>query len=325
MLWISLIGGFVLLLAGGDALVQGSVSLAKRLGVSQLMIGLTLVGFGTSTPELVSSMQAVLRDAPGIAVGNVVGSNIANVLLILGLSALILPIATSRGAFRRDGPVLLGTSALVVAVVLAGEMTAWMGLCFLALLAGYLVYTYFQERSFDRASAQMHSGTGAPDGPANLPIWAGLLLALGGIAAVVYGADLLVSGAIALARHFDISETVIGLTLVAVGTSLPELVTSVTAALRGRGNLAFGNVVGSNIFNGLGILGATSLVAPIAVPAQIGRFDVWVMMGAAVLLVVFATTGWRLGRREGGVLMMLFGLYLVVQFSPALRQMIGMN
>lgn len=323
MLWISLIGGLVLLLGGGEALVRGSVSLATRLGVSQLMIGLTLVGFGTSTPELVSSIQAVLRGAPGIAVGNVVGSNIANVLLILGLSALILPIATSKQAFRRDGPVLLGVSVLVVAVVLIGEMRAWMGACFLLLLAAYLVSTYFQERGAESAPA--HNGdTAAADSPAHLPIWAGLLLALGGIAAVVYGADLLVSGAIALARQFNMSETVIGLTLVAVGTSLPELVTSVMAAIRGRGDLAFGNVVGSNIFNSLGILGATALVAPIAVPAQIGRFDVWVMLVAAILLIVFAITGWRLGRREGGVFLVLFCLYLATQFSPDLRQMIGL-
>lgn len=325
MLWIELIGGLALLLGGGEALVRGSVSLARRLGVSQLMIGLTPVGFGTSTPELVSSIQAVLRGAPGIAVGNVVGSNIANVLLILGLSALILPIATSRAAFKRDGPALLGASVLVVAVVLAGEMSAWMGVCFLMLLVGYLVYTYFQERSSDSASAQMHSGIAAPDRPANLPIWAGLLLALGGIAAVVYGADLLVGAAIVLARQLDMSEAVIGLTLVAVGTSLPELVTSVTAALRGRGDLAFGNIVGSNIFNALGILGSTALVAPIVVPAQIGRFDVWVMLGAAMLLVVFATTGWRLGRREGGVFLVLFCLYLATQFSPDLRQMLGLS
>ncbi len=289
------------------------------------MIGLTLVGLGTSMPELVSSIQAVLRGAPGIAVGNVVGSNIANVLLILGLSALILPIATNRKAFGRDAPVLLGASLLVVAVVLVGEMGAWMGAVFLALLTGYLVYTYFQERSSDSASAQMHSGAGTQDRLANMPIWAGLLLALGGIAAVIYGADLLVGAAIALARQFEMSETVIGLTLVAVGTSLPELATSVTAARRGRGDLAFGNIVGSNIFNALGIIGTTALVTPIAVPAQIGRFDVSVMLVAAMLLVVFATTGWRLGRREGVVFLVLFGLYLVTQFSPDLRQMTGLN
>lgn len=325
MLWVELFGGFALLLGGGEALVRGSVNLAKRLGVSQLMIGLTLVGFGTSTPELMSSIQAVLRGAPGIAVGNVVGSNIANVLLILGLSALILPIATSREAFKRDGPVLLGASVLVVAVVLAGEMSARMGACFLVLLAGYLLHTYFQERNASSASAVMHGSIGSADRPDKLPIWAGSMLALGGIAAVVCGADMLVGGAMALARQLDMSETVIGLTLVAVGTSLPELVTSVTAALRGRGDLAFGNVVGSNIFNALGILGSTALVAPIAVPAQIGRFDVWVMLGAAMLLVVFVTTGWRLGRREGGIFLVLFCVYLATQFSPGLRQIIGLS
>ena len=172
VLWVSAICGFALLLGGGEALLRGSVSLAKRLGVSRLLIGLTLVGFGTSTPELVSSMQAVLRGAPGIAVGNVVGSNVANVLLILGLSALILPIATSREAFRRDGPALLGASLLVLAAAMAGEMGAWMGACFLALLFGYVVLTYFQERNGDSASAAMHSGTGTPDRPENLPIWA---------------------------------------------------------------------------------------------------------------------------------------------------------
>jgi K+-dependent Na+/Ca+ exchanger related-protein len=314
--WIELIIGLGLLLGGGEALVKGSVSLATRLGVSQLMIGLTLVGFGTSMPELVSSIQAVLRGAPEIAVGNVIGSNIANVLLILGCSALILPIATRKEAFRRDGVALIGASLLLLVVALSGEVGLWEGVLLLMLLAGYLGYTYVTERTVPDASAEMH-GAHAEAYAGQMSVWLALVLAVGGISGVVFGADLLIGAAIELAPRLGLSEAVVGLTLVAVGTSMPEFATSVMAAIRGKGDVAFGNVVGSNIFNALGILGGCALISPVTVSAEFLRFDVWVMAGTAVLLVVFAATGWRLSRREGGAFLTAYGLYLVAQLATS--------
>jgi cation:H+ antiporter len=323
--WIQLAAGLVLLLGGGEALVRGSVAAAMRLGLSPLVIGLTLVGFGTSAPELVASVQAALAGAPGIAIGNIVGSNIANVLLIVGISAAIAPVATTRQAFQRDGSVLIGASALLLAVILSGAVGRWTGLIFILLLTGYLGFTYASERRSPDAAADVYAAEATEVALPTASLTGALLLAVGGIASVVFGADLLVAAAIVVARDFGMSETAIGVTLVAVGTSLPELATSAIAAVRRHGDVAFGNVVGSSIFNALGITGATALVTPIAVPGEIIRFDVWVMMATVVLLVVFAVTGWRISRREGAVCLIAYGVYLAVQLFPGLRQWLNLG
>jgi len=325
LIWIQLAIGLVLLLGGGEALVRGSVGVAIRLDISPLVIGLTLVGFGTSAPELVACIQAALAGAPGIAIGNIVGSNIANILLILGVAAVITPIVTTREAFGRDGSVLIAASLALLAAVLAGTIGRWTGAALIVMLAGYLGYTYVTERSTPDAAAQVYAAEVEEVAPRTASLAILLLLALGGIAGVVVGADLLVDAAIAVARDFGVSEAVIGLTLVAVGTSLPELATSVVAAFRRHGDVAFGNILGSNIFNALGITGATALVMPIAVPDEIIRLDVWVMMATAVLLVVFAVTGWRVSRREGAVCLIAYGAYLAVQLSPGVRQWLGLG
>jgi len=316
---VQLIGGLTLLLLGGEALVKGSVAVAQRLGVSPMLIGLTLVGFGTSTPELVTSVQAALAGAPGIAVGNVVGSNIANILLILGLAALIQPMATTKEAFRRDGSVLIAASLLLLAVVLGGAIPRWAGAVFLALLLGYTLFAYFAERSGTDPAAAVHAAEAsevAAMPPRALGPWLAALLAAGGIAAVVVGADLLVDSALEIARAAGLSEAVIGLTLVAVGTSLPELVTSVMAAIRRHADIAFGNIVGSNIFNILGVAGMAAVASPIAVPSQIVQFDIWAMLASALVLVAFAATGWRLNRWEGAALLAGYGGYLALQLAP---------
>ena len=314
---IQLIASLLLLLGGGEALVKGSVVVAKRLGVSPLLIGLTLVGFGTSTPELVASLRATLLGAPGIAIGNIVGSNIANILLILGLSAVIFPLATTKEAFRRDGAVLIGATMLMVTVILLGAIGRGAGLAFLALLVAYTVYTYFTERRMHDAAARVHEAEAADAMPRReLPMWAGLLLAVGGIAAIVFGADLLVKAAIEIATAAGLSETVIGLTLVAVGTSLPELVTAVMAALRRHADVAFGTIVGSNIFNILGIAGLTATVRPIRVPPEIAALDVWVLAASSLLLVLFAATGWRVERWEGSAFLAAYVVYVFVQLAP---------
>lgn len=315
--------GLVLLLAGGEFLVRGSVAVAKRMGVSTLMIGLTLVGFGTSAPELVTSIQAALAGSPGIAVGNVVGSNIANILLILGVAALLLPVPVERKSFQRDGGMLIAVSLAAVGVVMFGHLGQLVGGIFVAALIAYIVWTYFTERESgdDRAEEADHKIDAHAPAPTSL--WIGILLAVGGLAAVVYGADLLVNGAIVLALALGVSDAVIGLTLVAVGTSLPELATTVTAALRRQEDVAFGNVVGSNIYNVLAILGITALILPLRVPDEIILFDIWVLLGSALLLVLFVAVSGRVARWHGALFLSLYGLYLAIQALPGLRTGLG--
>ncbi|MGY6568328.1 MAG: calcium/sodium antiporter [Salinarimonas sp.] len=321
-----LAAGFVLLLVGGEYLVRGAVSIARSFGISPMVIGLTLVGFGTSAPELVASINAALKGSPGIAIGNVVGSNIANVFLVLGIAALIFPLATNREAYRRDGPVLILATAILVLMVLAGEIGRIAGAIGLVLLIAYTSFTWWSDRRSLDAGAVMHGQEAEEiDEIPQSRMWVALLMAAGGMAAVLYGADLLVDGAIGIARGFGLSEAVIGLTIVAIGTSLPELATAVIAAWRRHADVAFGNIVGSCIFNIFGILGVTALVMPLAVPAEIARFDVWVAALAAIVFVIFAMTGWRIGRREGAVLSLLYVAYIAIQFSPGLRGMIGLG
>ncbi|WMS44162.1 calcium/sodium antiporter [Acuticoccus sp. MNP-M23] len=320
MTYLTLLAGLALLLGGGDFLVRGAVALATRLGVSPLVIGLTLVGFGTSMPELVASIQAALIGAPGIAVGNIVGSNIANILLILGLSALILPIAATRAVLRRDGVIMFGASLVLVAVAVSGAIERWMGAALIGALAVYTIVSFVRSSRSGEASGEAADVPGWPRG-----LWVSLAVTLAGIAGVVVGADFLVKSAIVIARDFGLSEAVIGLTVVAIGTSLPELVTSVMAAFRRQGDVALGNIIGSNIFNILGIGGATALVTRVPIPPQIVQLDVWVMLGAAALLIVFASIGRGISRAEGAILVVCYGLYLALQFSPVLRGFIGVS
>ena len=308
-IWINIALGLVLLLVGGELLVRGAVASAKSLGVSPLLIGLTLVGFGTSTPELVTSVTAALNGSPGIAVGNVVGSNIANILFILGLSAVIYPMAVNPKGFRRDAVMLSAAAVACLGVVLYGRMGAFLGIAFIASLLAYVVFVYVQEkRSPDEAAlVSEHRAEDARKGPGSMAL--SLAMAVGGIAITIFGAGFLVDGSIALAKDLGISDTIIGLTIVAVGTSMPELVTSVMAALRKHADVAYGNIVGSNIFNVLFILGTTSIISPIDIPAQIADFDIWVMLVATGLLVYFASTGAKLQRWEGWVFMACYAAY----------------
>ena len=304
MIWLELGIGLLLLLAGGEGLVRGGAGLAARLGVPPLVIGLTVLGFGTSTPELVASLRAALSGSPGIALGNVVGSNIANIALILGLTALLTPIAVGRRAFRRDGTVMVAASLALAGLCLAGTLGRAAGW---ALIAGLALYTWVSFR---------HPLPGSEDSPPPpAPLGPGLLMLGLGLAGVVGGATLLVDSAVTIARDLGLSEAIIGLTLVAVGTSLPELATSVLAALRRQPDLAFGNIIGSNIFNILGIIGLTAVTVPLTVPAEILRFDLWVMLATAVVLAGMAASGWRLSRLEGLTLLGGYALYLGALFA----------
>ncbi|MDQ2089065.1 calcium/sodium antiporter [Marimonas arenosa] len=307
---LMLTAGLVALFLGGDLLVRGAVSVAHALHIPPLVIGLTLVGFGTSAPELAASLQAALAGSPAIAIGNVVGSNIGNILLILGLTALLRPVTVDRAALMRDGSVLVFASLLLLGVVLAGNIGRLTGLVFTALLATYVAATLISARRraspavglYEAEAALLPAPRAALIGPG--------LMALAGLVIIVVGARFLVDGAVGLARSSGLSESVIGLTIVAIGTSTPELVTSLVAARKGQGDVAFGNVLGSNIFNILGILGVTAAVHPLAVPPGIAGFDIWVMLAATAALILASITGWRVGRREGAVLLAAYAAYL---------------
>ncbi|MDX6749680.1 calcium/sodium antiporter [Geminicoccaceae bacterium 1502E] len=321
MILISLVGGLVLLVVGGELLVRGAVQVAARLGVSPLVIGLTLVGFGTSTPELVTSVQAALSGSPGIAYGNIVGSNIANILLILGASALITPILVTSNALKRDSAVMVAVSVLFAAVSAAMPLGVVIGAVFVTGLASYIFLAFRQERArpadhgaaYDKSLAAQEADPAlVPAAGPQRPVAVSAGIALAGLGLVVAGGYLLVGGAVGLARLVGISETVIGLTIVAVGTSMPELVTSVMAAIRKETDVAFGNIVGSNIYNILGIGGMTALISPTEVPSEIVRFDNLVMIGVSALLVALAYTGMRISRREGGLLVAAYLGYIAL-------------
>ncbi len=293
------LGGLVALLVGGEALVRGAVIIARWIGLSPLVIGLTLVGFGTSMPELMTSLIAAFDGLPGIALGNVIGSNIANILLILGLSAVIAPVAAGA-FFGRDGWVMLAATGLCVVLMLSGVIGLVGGLICVVGLAVYLLVTL-------RASAADPLDLS----PAVAPVWQGALFFVVGLVGIVLGAGWLVDGASAIARSVAVSDAVIGLTIVAVGTSLPELATSVIAARRGQGAMAVGNVIGSNIFNILGILGITVLVTPLAVPDEMLGLSLWVFVGAAIAPLILMRLFGRLGRLSGGLLVLAYAAYTV--------------
>ena len=312
MIVLQLLFGLVLLSGGGDMLVRGSVRVATRMGVSPMMIGLTLVGFGTSTPELVTSVKAALGGYPDIAVGNVVGSNICNILLILGIAALIYPITCQPNAIKRDGMWMIGVSIVFLLLfVFVGHMPRWLGVASVLGLIGYIYSTYRQEKQSPQSdSADLHARETHLAEPNPKDLVVAIAIAVAGIALTVLGAKFLVESAVKLATNFGISQSVIGLTIVAIGTSLPELVTSVIAAIRRESDIALGNVLGSNIYNLLGILGITAIIKPITIPAVMIRWDVWVMTAVAILLVVKMRQGYRLSRVNGVILLALYGAYV---------------
>jgi cation:H+ antiporter len=306
-----IVAGLIGLIVGGELLVRGAVSAAKAFNISPMVIGLTLVGFGTSTPELVTSLQAALSGSSGIAIGNVVGSNIGNVLLILGVAAILAPISVNPASLKRDGAVMLFATALCVGAVLLGTVDRFVGGALLSVLVAYLALTFWLEKIRNRsAAAQVYEAQSEAVPRSDYSLTVSLVLAFVGLALTIFGARFLVSGAVSTAQAVGLSEAVIGLTIVAIGTSMPELVTSIIAVRKGQGDVAFGNVIGSNIFNILGILGITALVQPMMVPPEIIQLDIWVMAAAAILLVVLARTGWRIGRIEGGVMLALYVAYL---------------
>lgn len=302
--------GFVLLISGADILVRGASSLAKRMNVPQIVIGLTIVAFGTSTPEMVVNIMSSLRGAPSISFGNVIGSNVFNILFILGISALIQPLQVKRATTWREIPFAMLTSFILL--VLANDgwyqkgaqniITMGDGIVLLGFFVIFLVYTHNLARQ--GADAEEHSKM--------YPLWLVALFIIGGMGGLVFGGNLVVNNAVVLARLAGISEAVIGLTIVAIGTSLPELATSVVAAFRKNPDIAVGNVIGSNIFNLLFIMGISSMICPIPYDVSFNPTQ-YVMIGATILLFVmmFNPQRHRLDRWEGGILLLGFVLYSV--------------
>jgi len=300
--YLLLLGGLIGLFLGGEALVRGSVDIARRLSIPPLLIGLTIVGFGTSTPELLVSVDAALRGVPDIALGNVVGSNIANILLIVGLSAMVWPIRVLGDTLRRDTAVMMAAALALVPIFAMGMMGRPAGALLVAGLAAFLIWAYRQS-----ASAPEEDENAKP--PATMPI--ALLWVAGGLVALMLGARFLVDGAVNIARDFGLSEAFIGLTIVAIGTSLPELATSLIAAFRRQSEIAIGNVVGSNIFNILGILGITAVIAPIPVSARFLTFDLPIMIGVSALLTFLLVTRPKIGRGMGLIMLAGYAAYVV--------------
>ena len=311
--------GLLLLLGGGEVLLRGAVALAGRLGLSPLLIGLTVVAAGTSMPELVVVVSSGLAGAPDLGVGNVVGSNIANILLILGAAAVFWPVATRPHHILRDGVAVLTATALFLLFALIGPVGRVEGLIMLAVLTAYMVFSYVSDR---RAQAAANSADAEAEDALEKSVpaqglAASVLLVAAGVGALVAGSQLLIDGAVDIARAIGVSEAVIGLTMIAIGTSLPELTTAVIAALRHHSEIALGNVLGSNMFNILAILPALALVTPFRVAPEMLRFDIWVMAAAALILLPVMFTGWRIGRREGAFFLLIYGLYIVIKYEPA--------
>jgi cation:H+ antiporter len=302
-------GGLVLLFLGGEMIVRGAVGLARRLGVSSLLIGLAVVGFGTSTPELMVSLEATLQGYPNIAVGNVVGSNIANILLVLGAAALIYPIHCPAQVVYRDGLAMVATSLALVGFGVTGQIASWQGGLMVAALVAFIAYSYWTEKYRMAPSALLHQHKAEEIKEQARPLWVNLGILGVGLAAIMGGASMLIDGAVAIARAAEVSEAMIGLTLVALGTSLPELATSVIAAVRKHTDVAIGSVLGSNMFNILSILGLTALVTPIPISPEIVD-DIWIMMGLSTILLPVLLTGHRLDRMEAMLFLAAYAGYI---------------
>lgn len=314
--------GLVLLVAGGEALVRGAARLATAAGISPLVVGLTVVAFSTSAPELAVTVSSAWRGQPDIAVGNIVGSNIANVLLILGLSAMVAPLAIKQQLVRVDVPLMIGASLLMFILAADGVVSGLEGGLLFALLIAYTTLAIVASRQETRAIEQEYAaefGTMTSPSARQWPL--NLLLVVAGVAMLVLGAQWLVEGAVAVARRLGVSELIIGLTIVAVGTSLPELATSLVATLHNERDIAVGNVVGSNIFNILSVLGLTAIVAPngVAVSPTALNFDLPVMIAVAVACLPVFFNGYRIERWEGVLFLTYYLAYIVYLVLAAIE------
>lgn len=320
--YVSLVGGLVVLIVAGDVLVRGSVSIAERLGIPTLVIGLTIVAFGTSAPELVISLRAALDGLSGIAIGNVVGSNIANVLAVLGLPALFAATSCDENGAVRNSVFMVAITAIFIGMAFHSPLSRFDGTILLMLLALFL---WESVRATRKHRAQNVGAAAVADGDEDLPfdevegvpdnVGLAILFIVLGLIGLPLGAHFTIEGASALARDWGVSDAVIGLTVVALGTSLPELMTSLMAAIRGHAAVALGNVIGSNIFNLVAIMGITSMVVPLQVPPEVLRLDLWAMLACALLVLAFAAFKVTIRWPSGIILCALYALYIFVVFQ----------
>ncbi len=300
--------GVVILLVAGDVLVRGAVALSLRLGIPALIVSLTIVAFGTSAPELLIAVQAALEGVPALALGNVVGSNTANVLLVLGIPAVISGINTKNSDSQGDFWFMIGTSVLFVALCFAGPLYFWHGTILLAGISVFLSMAFVKAHRSRRLQKALQEELGDD----HLDWWKIAVLLVLGLIGLPFGADLLVDGAVNIAEKFGVDDGIIGLTLVAVGTSLPELATSVMAALRRQADVAIGNVVGSNIFNLLGIMGVASFFGPLPVPAGFLHLDLWIMLGTSLIMAPFVLSYLNIGRAWGVAFISCYAIYVMI-------------
>lgn len=316
MVWLMASLGLVILLLAGDALVKGAVNLSLRMGIPALIVSLTIVAFGTSAPELLIAINAIHENKPGLALGNVVGSNTANILLVLGLPALFATLHTSQCSTRKTYLFMMGATGLFIGMAFWGTFTAVSGMVLLGVLS-FILMDAFRDAGRHRrknAAAMLEEGDDedVEGADPDMPWWRIIMFLLLGLVGLPLGADLLVHNASIIARQYGVSDTVIGLTLVALGTSLPELATTVMAAIRRQADVALGNVIGSNMFNLLAIIGIATLVGPIPVDPEFLQFDLWVMLGASVMLVPFVFLKQDITRAWGFLLTGLYLLYIVI-------------
>ena len=314
MMYVMTIAGFLLLFGGGEFLVRGAVAISRRMGISPLLVGMTVVAFCTSAPELLVSVRSALAGNPDIAVGNVVGSNICNIVLILGVAALIKPVAVHKGDVRPDTIMMLVGAFIVLALGFSGAVARWQGLLLVGALVIYIAIQYRREMTKGLPTHDWHAEETAEfESSMKLPAAIGAVAA--GLAALVVGAELLINGATQIAALFGVPDAVVGLTIVALGTSLPELATSVIAAAKGHSDVAVGNVVGSNTFNVFAILGTTAAVSPVTISETFARVDIPIMVGISVFAAAVLLTRGRFGRVLGAFMTSGYVAYIAFLYA----------
>jgi cation:H+ antiporter len=306
---VLLIIGLIVLIVGGDYLVRGSSSIALRLHLSPLVVGLTIVAFGTSAPELLISVQSAVKGSPDLAMGNVVGSNICNLALVLGLTAVINPVKVQPNSIRFDWPMAMGASILLYLVVGEGLLGRIEGIVFIFVLLVYLTFIIIQSRKDVKSQQRLMNADDIPDAPRK-QIWKDLLFIALGCLALYYGSEWFVNSAKDLAISLGVEERVVGLTIVAFGTSLPELVTAAVASYKGETDLALGNLMGSNIFNILSILGITAIITPINVHSEILNKDIIWMLIITLMTLPLMVVRREVGRADGIVLLIVYSVYV---------------
>ncbi|WKN44430.1 calcium/sodium antiporter [Tunicatimonas pelagia] len=310
-----LLGGLIVLIAGGEFLVRGSASIALRLKISPLVVGLTVVAFGTSAPELFISVQSALSGSPDIAMGNVIGSNICNLALVLGVTSFITPVPVQKDIMRIDWPMAMGSSLLMFALVQGNLISFWEGILFVSILASYTFFIIRKSRKETKSSQAQAEALDVPAQP-TASVWRDILLLALGIVGLTFGSNWFVFGAKELAITIGVSERVVGITVVALGTSLPELATAIVAATRKETDIAMGNLIGSNIFNILSILGFTSIIAPIQVNDIIIRSDMIWMLLVTFMIFPMMITRRKINKVEGVILLAFYLYYIYSVIGP---------